>query len=97
MRALIICVGATSLLLGGCATNRGWYHGDQRFATKEECLIAKNHGSGRSEGGTQGTAATVGAAGGATSALIAGGNLGQAAVAAGAGAATGALIGKRAC
>ncbi len=97
MRALIISMGAASLMLGGCATSRGWYYGDQRFATREECLIAKGHGSGRSEGGTQGKAATVGAVGGATTALIAGANLGEAAVAAGAGAAAGALVGRRAC
>lgn len=89
---ILIPATAAAIMLSGCATyggdgySDGYYYGNQRYATYDECVRAKN--SGRNTG------AVVGAVAGGAAAAAAGGNLGETAAAAGAGALAGAVIGK---
>ncbi|QMW21869.1 glycine zipper 2TM domain-containing protein [Sandaracinobacteroides saxicola] len=95
MRALMLAPAL--LLLGACATDggryaergdRGYWYGDTRYATYDQCLAAKKRSRDR--------AAVAGAVGGAVTGAAVGGNVGETAIAAGVGAIAGAAIGNSA-
>jgi hypothetical protein len=96
MRTILLPI-ALAVAVAGCATS-GYTWNGQTFATREECLAAKQAAGDMSASrDTRGRTATVGAATAGTVAAVAGANLAETALVAGAGAATGAAMGKRRC
>lgn len=83
--ALIVLL--TALPLAACATNSGgsWSYGDRSYASRSDCLAAKERSRNRG--------AVAGAVGGAATGALLGGNVGESALAAGAGALAGGAVG----
>ena len=82
----VLAVAVGGALLAGCASS-GYSHGGNVYASRQECLDAKNRAK------TKGT--VVGAVGGAATGAILGGNVGESALAAGVGALGGNVISGR--